>query len=98
MEDGVAFDGVKMINTAEGMEKDLERMKETYDAAMENIEKEIGREETGNRAWYGQKAELFIENVRNEAPAFDTIHENVKVSAQNLKDQAQAWIDFENKG
>lgn len=94
--DGVAFDGQKMTGTAEGIEADVKKMQETFEEAMSNLEKEIGREETGNRAWYGAKAERFMEKVKEEAPAFETIHENIKVTAQNLKDQAQAWVDFEN--
>lgn len=95
--DGVEFDGQKMTGVAEGMEADVKKMQETFEDAMANIEKEIGREETGNRAWYGAKAERFVEKVKETAPAFETIHENVKVTAQDLKNQAQAWQDFENR-
>ena len=95
--DGVEFDGQKMTGVAEGMESDIKKLQDTFNDAMSNIETEIGREDTGNRAWFGAKAERFLEKVKAEAPAFDTIHENVKVTAQDLKSQAQAWQDFENR-
>ena len=62
------------------------------------LERKIGATDDGERAWFGPKASEFIENINAKKGEFETAKGNIEAVATNLREHAQTWAQFENRG
>ncbi len=96
MAGGVSFDKATMDAAAQILdEKTNNELYKTYAALKDKIETEIG--ETGTK-WNGKQASDFHENfVTKQEPEFEKLHENIHNVADNIREQAQAWQNFDEQ-
>ena len=88
-------DSSQMMSIATDIKGDAAKLAGVIEEMYKTLNDEIGEEETGNRAWFGPKAALFITNIEAKHTDFDNAVKNIEAVGQNLQDQAEAWVKFE---
>ncbi len=88
-------DSASMLKIAADIQADAKKLDGVIEEMYKTLNTEIGDEETGNRAWFGPKASVFINNIEAKHGDFDNAVKNIDAVGQNLNDQAEAWVKFE---
>lgn len=96
MAGGVSFDKGVMDAAAQVLdERTNNELYKTYSALKDKIETEIGA--TGTK-WNGNQASEFHDNFSNkQVPEFEKLHENIHNIADNIREQANAWQNFDEQ-
>ena len=96
MAGGVSFDKAVMDSAAQILDdKTDNNLYKTYSELKDKIETEIG--ENGTK-WNGKQASDFHDNfVDKQEPEFEKLHENIHNIADNIRDQATAWQNFDEQ-
>ena len=59
------------------------------------LDDELGEEDNGNKAWFGTKAMVFLQNIKAKYNDFINATKNVEGIGQALQEIAEAWNIFE---
>ena len=97
MAGGVSFDKAAMDAAAQYLDDQTDNeLYKKYETLKNKIEEEIG---TSGTQWNGVQAGNFHDNfVNNHEPEFEKLHTNIHNIAQNIREQATAWDNFDNQG
>lgn len=96
MAGGVSFDKGIMDAAAELLDSRTdEELYKKFTALKDRIETEIG---TDGTKWSGNTAGKFHDNFVNEqVPEFETLHKNIHNIADNIREQASSWQNFDEQ-
>lgn len=89
-------DSEQMGNIAADITGDSNALALVIEEVYKTLNDEIGEEDTGNRAWFGPKATVFVNNIEAKHEDFNNAVKNIAAVGTNLQDQADAWNAFEN--
>ena len=95
--EGVFQDSGKMSGIATDIVGDSKELEEEVADMYRQLEDELGDEDTGNRAWFGPKARVFLNNIIAKKNDFAGAVKNVDAVGTNLQEQADAWNQFESR-
>lgn len=94
--DGEVFQNSdEMKALADEINNDSEDLKKEIEEMYELLNNDLGDSDNGNKAWFGPKASQFLSNIVAKQNDFDAQCNNVKKVSANLREQAQAWENFE---
>ncbi len=96
MEGQVFQDSEQMGAIATDITSDSTTLSGIIDEMYKTLNDELGEEDTGNRAWFGPKATVFLNNIEAKHEDFNNAVKNIAAVGTNLQDQADAWNTFEN--
>ncbi len=91
----VSQDGDKLLKVAEDIRKNGDEFNQVINQIYEDLEKYLGSEYDPNKAWWGPKSEIFLQNARNKRENFERARDNINAMAQNLEEQVNEWNNFE---
>ena len=87
-EEGMKKAGATLNSTADELQKKL-------DTFVEQLKTDIG---TDGVIWSGKQADDFITNfTTNQVPEIEKAHQNVHNQGENIIEQANKWVQFDEQ-
>lgn len=91
----ITQDSAAIIKIGEDLVNEGNKFLQIVDELFTEMNNQIGADE-GHQAWYGPKAQVFIDNVNKKRTDFDNAGKNIMSMGQNLESQGESWDKFEN--
>lgn len=91
----VSQDGDRLLKVAEDIKRNGAEFSQVVNQIYEELERCLGTDYDANKAWWGPKSEIFLQNARNKKEDFDKARENINQMARNLEEQVESWNSFE---
>lgn len=89
-------DSESMSRIADSIEQDAQQLGNLVEEMYSLLEQKLGAEDDGQKSWFGPKAQVFLQNIKNKKVDFDNAKQNISILGQNLQAHADTWNSFEN--
>lgn len=94
--DGEIFqDSTQMGEIATSIKGDSKELANIVEELYSLLDEELGEEDNGEKAWFGTKAMVFLQNIKDKYNDFINATKNVDNIGQALQEIADAWNTFE---
>lgn len=88
-------DSAQMEEIANSIKGDSKELANIVEELYSLLDDELGEEDNGNKAWFGTKAMVFLQNIKAKYNDFINATKNVDGIGQALQEIAEAWSNFE---
>lgn len=89
-------DSEQMAAIASDIEKDAQDLGRLVEEMYTLLDQKLGAEDDGQKVWFGPKASVFLQNIKNKRVDFENAQQNINTLGQNLQAHADTWNSFEN--
>lgn len=88
-------EGDQLLRVAESIKGNADDFWQKVEQIYEELEVNLGETYDANKAWWGPKSGVFLQNAKNIKPNFENAKNAINTMAQNLEDQVNSWASFE---